>query len=163
QKRPGVHLCIDAPVLRIENDRVHLKDQMIEAGTIILAAGITRTHVVAEIPLQKGRHGQIAVDATMRSADHPAVWALGDSASIPCPDGMHYPYLAQHAMREGKQLAKNIHAVINGRQPQPFIYDTKGIMGALGHHTGFGSVFGLRLHGFLAWWVRRTYYLLVMP
>lgn len=163
QKRRGVTLHLSSPVRKVEPDRVHLDSEVIEAGTIILAAGITRTPVVAQLPLEKGRHGQLAVDATMRSTTHPSVWALGDCASIPRPDGLHYPYLAQHAMREGKQLAINIHAVINGQPPKPFIYDTKGIVGALGYHTGFGRIMGIRLRGFIAWWVRRTYYLFVMP
>jgi len=36
-------------------------------------------------------------------------------------------------------------------------------MGSLGHFKGFGKVLGVRLHGFIAWWLRRTYYLSVMP
>ncbi|HVT87487.1 MAG TPA: NAD(P)/FAD-dependent oxidoreductase [Tepidisphaeraceae bacterium] len=163
QKRQGVSLHLGEPVQRIERDCVHVKSGSFEAGTIILAAGITRTPVVDSIPLEKGRHGQLAVDATMRSAKHPGVWALGDCAAIPRPDGKHYPYLAQHAMREGRLLAQNIHAVIQGRPPKPFIYDSLGIMGSIGHHTGFGRIMGIRVRGFAAWWIRRTYYLFVMP
>jgi len=161
--RPGVTVHLNAPVQRIERDRVHLKDQSIEADTIILAAGIMRTSLVADLPLEKGKHGQIEVDTTMRSQKPPEFWALGDCASIPTADGRHYPYLAQHAMREGKQLARNIHAVVHGQQPKPFVYDTLGIMGSLGHYTGFGRVMGIRLRGFIAWWVRRSYYLMVTP
>jgi NADH dehydrogenase len=163
QKRPGVTIHLNAPVQRIERDRVTLKDKTIEADTIILAAGIIRQPIVAELPLEKGKHGQIAVDATMRSHHHPEIWALGDCAAIPTPDGRHYPYLAQHAMREGRKLAQNIHAVVQGQQPEPFIYDTLGIMGSLGHYSGFGRVMGIRVRGFLAWWVRRSYYLMVTP
>src|SRR5262249_38520185 len=77
--------------------------------------------------------------------------------------GQPYPNLAQHALREAKVLARNIHGVLNGRPPQPFVYNTLGMMGSLGHSRAFGQLLKLRVHGILAWFVRRTYYLLRMP
>ena len=52
---------------------------------------------------------------------------------------------------------------LNGRPPQPFVYDTLGMMGSLGHSKAFGQLLKIRVHGVLAWFVRRTYYLLQMP
>jgi NADH dehydrogenase len=91
------------------------------------------------------------------------VWALGDCASIPAPDGKPYPNLAQHALREAGVLGRNIVGVLNGRPPQPFVYDTLGMMGSLGHGKAFGQLLKVRVRGVLAWFVRRTYYLLQMP
>ncbi len=99
----------------------------------------------------------------MRSKSHPDVWALGDCAEIPCPDGTPYPYLAQHAMREAATLAQNLYAELHGKPARPFIYETRGMLAALGHHKAFARVLRVRLHGFIAWWCRRTYYLFVMP
>src|SRR5262249_5667949 len=93
----------------------------------------------------------------------PDVWALGDCAFIPAPDGKPYPNLAQHALREAKVLAGNIASVLNGQPPQPFVYDTLGMMGSLGHSKAFGQMLGFRVRGVLAWFVRRTYYLMQMP
>jgi NADH:quinone reductase (non-electrogenic) len=103
------------------------------------------------------------VEATMRCKDHPEVWAAGDCASIPDPTGIPYPDLAQHAMREAKVLAKNVFSAINGLPLKPFVYKTKGIMASLGHHRGVAAAMGLPLRGFPAWWLRRSYYLLVTP
>jgi len=36
-------------------------------------------------------------------------------------------------------------------------------MASLGHSRAVAQVFGLRLRGFPAWWLRRTYYLMQMP
>ena len=74
-----------------------------------------------------------------------------------------YPSLAQHALRAARVLAANIVAVLEGREPRPFLYRTLGMMGSLGHYKGFGQLLKVRLHGFPAWFVRRTYYLLQMP
>jgi hypothetical protein len=93
-------------------------------------------------------------------------WAeptLRDCASIPAPDGKPYPNLAQHALREAKVLARNISGVLNGRSPKPFVYDTLGMMGSLGHTRAFGQLLGVRVRGILAWFARRTYYLMQMP
>src|SRR5262249_13673797 len=143
--------------------KVLLANETIEAATIVLAAGIVPSPVVAALPLEKDRHGHIVVDGTMRSKSHPEVWAIGDCASIPAPNGQPYPKLAQHALRQAKVLARNIHAVTNGGAPQPFVYETRGMMGSLGHNRAFGQLLKVRVHGLLAWFVRRTYYLLQMP
>ena len=103
------------------------------------------------------------VDATLRSRSHPEIWALGDCASIPSPDGRPYPALAQHAVREGKHLARNVAAVLHGRAPTPFIFNSLGTMASLGRSRAVAQVMGVRLTGFPAWWIRRTYYLLQMP
>lgn len=38
-----------------------------------------------------------------------------------------------------------------------------GTMASLGHTRAVARVFGFRLTGFVAWWMRRTYYLFQMP
>jgi NADH:ubiquinone reductase (H+-translocating) len=161
--RRGAEIRIHAAVQAIEPGRVHLPDETIEAETIVLAAGIVPNPVVAGLPVDKDKRGHIVVEGTMRCKSHPEVWALGDCALIPAPDGKPYPNLAQHALREAKVLAHNIYAVLKGRAPQPFVYDTLGMMGSLGHSQAFGQLLKVRVHGFLAWFVRRTYYLLQMP
>ena len=79
------------------------------------------------------------------------------------PSGKPYPNLAQHALREAKTLARNIVGALDGQAPQPFVYNTLGMMGSLGHSRAFGQLLGMRVRGVPAWFVRRTYYLLQMP
>src|SRR5437762_2599587 len=162
-QRRGAQIRTHVPVRAIEPGKVQLPDETIEAETIILAAGVVPNQVVAGLPLEKDKRGHIVVDGTMRCPSRPEVWAIGDCASIPAPDGKPYPNLAQHALREAKVLARNLFAVFNGRPPQPFVYDTLGMMGSLGHGKAFGQLLKVRVRGVLAWFVRRTYYLLQMP
>jgi NADH:ubiquinone reductase (H+-translocating) len=161
--RRGAEIRVHAPVRAIAPGRTHLPDETIEAETIVLAAGIVPNPVVAGLPVDKDKHGHIVVEGAMRCKSHPEVWALGDCALITAPDGKPYPNLAQHALREAKVLAHNVCAVLNGRPPRPFVYNTLGMMGSLGHSQAFGQLLKVRVHGFLAWFVRRTYYLLQMP
>jgi NADH dehydrogenase len=162
-KRRGAELRTHTVVRAIEAGKVHLPSETIEAETIVLAAGIVPSPVVADLPVEKDKRGHIVVDETMRCPSYPQVWALGDCASIPGPEGKPYPNLAQHALREAKVLAHNIFAGLSGRPPQPFVYDTLGMMGSLGHSKAFGQLLKLRVHGVPAWLVRRAYYLMQMP
>jgi NADH dehydrogenase len=162
-QRRGADVRVATSVRSIEPGRVFLANETIDAGTIVLTAGIVPSAVASAIPVAHDQRGRIAVDETMRSRSHPQVWALGDCAAIPGPDGRPYPALAQHTVREGPQLARNIQAVIQGRAPAPFVYHPLGTLASLGHTRAVGRVFGLPLSGFPAWWVRRTYYLFQMP
>ena len=105
-ERRGVDIQVSTAVRSIEAGRVRLENETIDAGTIVLAAGIVPSAVASAIPVVRDQRGRIAVDATMRSRSHPQVWALGDCAAIPGPDGRPYPALAQHAIREARHLAR---------------------------------------------------------
>jgi NADH:quinone reductase (non-electrogenic) len=161
--RRGADVRVATPVRLIEAGRVHLVDETINAGTIVLAPGIVPSAIASAIPVGHDQRGRIAVDSTMRSRSHSQVWALGDCAAIPGPDGQPYPALAQHTVREARQLARNIQRVIEGRAPAPFVFQPLGTMASLGHTRAVALVFGVRLTGFPAWWIRRTYYLFQMP
>ena len=89
-----------------------------------------------------------------------AVYALGDCASITDPNtGKPYPPTAQHAIKEGSIVANNITFEINGRgKKKQLDYKTRGMMAEIGRRDGVASLFGLKLHGFLAWWMWRTFY-----
>src|SRR5688572_25520830 len=93
-ERRGADIRVSTPVRAIEPGRVRVADGMIEAGTIVLAAGIVPSVVATAIPVPHDDRGRIVVDETMRSRGDAAVWALGDCASIPGPDGRPYPALA---------------------------------------------------------------------
>jgi len=181
----GVSILTNTQVASIEPRKVHLpagvtvpgtrgegdRQSTIEAQTILLAAGIAANPLLAELPLEKARNGRIKVDGFMRVPDHPGIWALGDCAVIPDKNGKPYPPLAQHALREARVLGDNIAAVVHhpagaAEPPQglrPFEYQTMGMLAALGHYNGVGSIMNFRIKGFFAWWVWRTYYMLQMP
>jgi NADH dehydrogenase len=162
-ERRGVEIQASTAVRSIDPGRVRLRDGTIDAGTIVLTAGIAPSAVASAIPVVRDQRGRLAVDATMRSQSHPQVWALGDCAAIPGPDGRPYPALAQHAVREARHLANNIKAVLEGQAPSPFMFRSFGTMASLGHTRAVARVLGVRLTGFVGWWTRRTYYLFQMP
>jgi NADH dehydrogenase len=163
-RKRGVDVRVDSPARAIDEDAVHLPDgSHLVAATIILAAGVAVNPLVRALPLENDRKGRLLTDATMLARGRTNVWALGDCASIPDPQGNPYPQLAQHALREARVVAQNIVSTVNGRATKPFVYNTLGTLAALGHYDGVGRVWKLKLRGFLAWFVWRTYYLFQMP
>jgi NADH dehydrogenase len=168
-RKRGVNIRASTFVDRIEPTRVHLRGgETIDGETIVLAAGVSPSPLLKDLPLERDKRGAIVVDATMKVKERAGVWAIGDSASIPSPSGKPYPPLAQHALREARVLAKNIAASIRAPEGpatplQPFEYETIGLLASLGYHRGVGRIKGIRIYGFFAWWVRRSYYLMQMP
>lgn len=163
-RRRGVNVRVNTGAERIEPDRVHLPGgEVIEASLIVLAAGLSPNPVVAALDVPKIKGGRIQADGCLRVAGHPGVWAVGDCAAVPGPDGQPYPTLAQHAMRAAKQLAKNLCAALDGTEPQPFVYHTLGTMAALGHFRAIADLMGVKVRGVLALVVWRAYYLLATP
>jgi len=163
-EKQGVRVRTNTMVKAIHQGRVELADgQIIEAETIIAATGVLPSPLVRDLPVPRDHKGRVQTEPTMRVKGRSDVWALGDCAVIPDPSGKPYPPLAQHALREASQLAVNITCVLRGLEPKPFIYQSKGTLAALGHFKGAGKVYGFAIHGFIAWWVWRTYYVMQMP
>ncbi|MDQ3700018.1 MAG: NAD(P)/FAD-dependent oxidoreductase, partial [Chloroflexota bacterium] len=163
----GVEVWLNARVASATPDSVHLADgRALPCGTIIWSAGVRPAGLVVELPLQRDRWNRLICDGTMRVAQHPEVWALGDVAHVPRPGGGPddiYPPTAQHAVRAAQQLGKNIAAVLRGEEPQPFVYPLKIQLATIGHRSGVASIMGWHFSGLLPWWLWRTYYLARIP
>ena len=68
------------------------------------------------------------------------------------------PPTCQHALRQARRLAKNLTG-----SPKPYGYRMLGQVATLGYHKGIAEIPGMRLRGFLGWWVARTYHLYQLP
>jgi NADH dehydrogenase len=148
--------------LHAENDPDGLA--VISARTLIWTAGITPSPLIESLPLPKER-GRIIVSGTMALPGHDGVWACGDCASIPDASGKPYPTTAQHAIRQGTQVGRNITADIreHPEKVRPFRYKMLGQLAAIGRQRGVASILGLRFSGFLAWFLWRGAYLIKLP
>jgi len=115
------------------------------------------------LPCKKDR-GRIVTDAHLELPGEPGVWAVGDCALIiDSQSGQPSPPTAQHAIREARCVADNIVASLRGTPKRTFTFKALGKMGALGHRSAVAEVFGMRLSGFVAWWLWRTIYLMKLP
>jgi NADH:ubiquinone reductase (H+-translocating) len=161
----GVEFRLNTTVTEVRDDAVVLSDgETLTARTVVWTAGVRASPVAGRLGLPL-EYGRIVCEQTMRVQGYENIWALGDIAAVPDParPGMPCPPTAQHAIRQGKLLGKNIAAVMKGDQPRPFKFKTLGAFADLGRHTAVANLMGLRLRGFPAWAICRFYHLAWLP
>jgi NADH:ubiquinone reductase (H+-translocating) len=162
----GVEVHVGDAVTSLDERAIHLASGAeIPTATVLWSAGVRPTPALRDLALPHARNGGIVVNRDFSVPERPEVWALGDCAWIPMrTPGEWYPMTAQHAIREGPALAKNIAAVLHGKPTQAFDFTALGTMASLGGRRGVASLAGgLVLTGFPAWLLWRTYYLLRLP
>ena len=165
-ERRGIEFRLSTQVTEVRDDRICLStDEVVPCRTVCWTAGV-RANPVAErlgLPLQQGR---IRCEPTLRVQGLEKVWAVGDIAAVPDParPGEACPPTAQHAIRQGRLLARNVAVALGARgELQPFKFKTLGSFAELGRHKAVANLMGLRLSGFIAWAICRFYHLAWMP
>ncbi|MEO6571508.1 MAG: FAD-dependent oxidoreductase, partial [Ilumatobacteraceae bacterium] len=160
----GIEVILGSRVHRVDAESVVLGDHtVIGTRTVVWTAGNRPNPLVVDLPCGTNDAGALIVDSTLLVAGYENVWALGDCAEVPDPDGGSCPPTAQHATRQGTTVAKNIIAVESGREPEPFVFSSLGTLVALGHRTAVAEIRGRRFSGLLAWFMWRSIYLFKLP
>ncbi len=160
----GVEILVKTRVTGVTENGIQLSSgEMIKTEALIWTAGTSPNPVLASLPCQK-EHGRLIVNEMLQVPEYSGVWALGDCAVVPDPATGHpHPPTAQHALRQGKTLAKNLIASLRGQPLTPFSFKTIGQLAAIGRRTGVANILGINFSGFMAWWLWRTIYLSKLP
>lgn len=139
--------------------------EVIPTRTVIWTAGIKVNPVVQAMDLPKTKHGALQVDNQLRVLDHPTIYALGDCASVPLPEGDgFYAPTAQNAIRQGPVAAANIIADIRHTGlTKTFTYKPIGSLASLGNRQAVAQIGDIRLSGLPAWFAWRGIYLAKLP
>jgi NADH dehydrogenase len=164
QKR-GIEVLLNTRLESAEDDLMRLSNgDAFAAQTLVWTAGVKPEPLGAHSDLTLDERGRIRVDACLRVVGVENVWAAGDAAAVPDAFAKGTsPPTAQHALRQAKRLAANLLATFEGAEPQPFRYRNRGQLCSLGRYKGVAMVFGVKLRGFPAWLLHRSYHLLMMP
>jgi NADH dehydrogenase len=167
--------------------RVHLNSQLLSAvdGHVVLSTGdefdselIVWTvgnaanpmvHSHTDLPID--RNGMLTVRPDLRvgteAAPVPDAWGAGDDAAIPDlaaqRPGVSTVPNAQHAVRQGKLLARNLIANLRGREPRPYVHHSLGVVATLGLGRGIFQFHRVVIKGFPAWLMHRGYHVLAVP
>lgn len=160
----GIRVFSHSRVSSYGGDVVQLADgRQIPGKTLLWTAGTMPHPLVSTLPCGKER-GRVKVTTELAVPDWPGVWALGDCALVPdLTTGGFCPPTAQHGLRQGKVVARNIRAYAQGGEFESFKFKTIGQLATIGHRAGVASVFGVNISGFFAWWMWRTIYLSKLP
>src|ERR1051325_149619 len=170
-RNSGLEVMLDSRVIGATEDSVKISDgNIIPTKTIVWSGGVVPNPLISKLHSCEHdiKSGRIVVDQYLEIPKYKGVYALGDCAFITDPKtGNPYPPTAQHAIREGVVVAKNIFVAIEGNSNSDgrkvFDYKTKGMMASIGKRTGVGNLLGVQVQGFLAWWIWRNYYLVNLP
>jgi NADH dehydrogenase len=162
--RRGVELRLNTRLAGATADTALLAGgDRIATRTLVSTVPSAPNPIVAMLPLKMDR-GRIVVDSGLEVPGRPGVWAVGDCAAVPdAKTGGLCPPTAQHATRQATHVARNIVAALRGEPKRAFAFSALGKMGSLGRRSAVAEIFGVRLSGFLAWWLWRTIYLLKLP
>ncbi|HKU83830.1 MAG TPA: NAD(P)/FAD-dependent oxidoreductase [Candidatus Nitrosocosmicus sp.] len=171
-KQNGVEFIMNTLVNDVSNDKVTLSnDTIIPCYSLIWTAGVTPNKLIISLNCEHAKDHRIITNNHLEIKGYEnTVYALGDCASITNPHtGKPYPPTAQVAIRQSDVVSNNIKSTIKGgdsniEKKRVFDYKSKGMMAEIGKRTGVAILFGkIKLHGFSAWWLWRTYYLSNLP
>jgi NADH dehydrogenase len=157
----GVDIRVSTTLESVEEHAVTLSDgTRLETETLVWTAGVKANPLLAKLGLPLDERGRVVVDPTFRVDGLEGVWALGDCARVPnqATPGYFDPPTSQHALRQARRLSKNLAGSV-----RPYRYRMLGQVATLGRHKGIAEVLGLRLRGFIGWFVTRTYHLYQLP
>src|SRR5215467_9532551 len=169
-RKDGVEVILNTRLVGARRDKVNLSDGVtIPCNTLVWTGGISPNTIIKNLACSHDKSGRIMANNHLEILDFEDAYVIGDCASIVDPRaGTPYPPTAQHALRQARVAAKNLISVINARSAADtkkviFDYKTKGMMALIGQRNGVGILFGHRVHGFIAWWLWRSYYLGNLP
>lgn len=169
----GGHVHLNAQMLSAVGGHVVLSTGAeYDSGLIVWVAGNAANPVVesrTDLPLTARGSVRVRADLRVEGDDGivPDAWAAGDDAAVPDlaspePDALTVPN-AQHAVRQGKRLAKNLIATLRGREPRDYVHHNLGVVATLGLGHGIFQYKRVVITGFLAWLMHRGYHVLAVP
>ncbi|HWV39760.1 MAG TPA: NAD(P)/FAD-dependent oxidoreductase [Vulgatibacter sp.] len=154
-EKMGVRVLTGRKVTNIDDQGVHLGDELLTAGTVMWAAGVQARPLARRLGAELDRGGRVIVEQDCSVPGHPEVFVIGDMAHFRGEDGEPFPGLAPVAMQQGRYVADAIQRTVAGEERKPFRYRDKGVMATVGRSKAVMQKGRLKFDGVLAWlaWV----------
>ncbi|MER6538154.1 FAD-dependent oxidoreductase [Streptomyces sp900105755] len=172
-ERRGAHVHLDTQIRSLAGGRVVLSDgEEFDSALVVWTAGNASNPVVhnhSDLPIDE--RGLLVVRPDLRVGTGgepvPDAWAAGDDAAVPDlasrVPGAHTVPNAQHAVRQGRRLAKNIVADLRGRRIKNYRHSSLGVVATLGLGRGIFQYKRIVIKGLPAWLMHRGYHVLAVP
>ncbi|MFV0287464.1 MAG: NAD(P)/FAD-dependent oxidoreductase [Demequina sp.] len=171
-RKRGMEIYLATRLESCEEGRIKLSDgQEFDADTVVWTAGVKPNPVIAESDLPTGPRGHVNTLPTLQVATEDGevvdgVWAAGDNAQIPDlakGEGAWCAPSAQHAVRQARLLGANMAAKLAGRPVREYKHAHLGTVASLGLNKGVAQIMGVKLRGWPAWFMHRTYHMAQIP
>ncbi|PWW21355.1 NADH dehydrogenase FAD-containing subunit [Geodermatophilus normandii] len=164
----GMDVRLNTRLESVSDGVVRLSDgEEYASDTLVWTAGTKPNPLLASTDLPLDERGRVRCEPTLQVSGLEDAWAAGDLAAVPDltkPDpGATTAPNAQHAVRQAKRLADNVAATLRGEQPRPYRHAYAGSVASLGLHEGVAQVYGVKLKGWPAWFMHRSYHVSRVP
>lgn len=161
----GIEVHLDTRLESAEGGRMRLSNGIeFDAETLVWTTGVKANPLVAKMGFETDERGRLVADEYLRVRGARDAWTAGDCAAVPdVVSGGTCPPTAQFSLRQARRMAANIAAAMHGDQLEPFRYRNLGVLVSLGRYKGVARVLGVKLKGFAAWFLHRSYHLTRVP
>ena len=161
----GVDVRLGTTLKEVHSDHVVLSDDSrVDTHTVAWVTGVTGAPLIANLGLETER-GRLKVQADLQVPGLPDVFAAGDAAAVPdlTQPGKITPPTAQHAIRQGKVLARNVAASLGHGTKKTYKHRDMGLVVDLGPGHAVANPLNVHLSGMPAKVVARAYHLYAIP
>jgi NADH dehydrogenase len=136
----------------------------VRARTLVWCVGVRPDPLVNDLGLPTDK-GRLVVDEFLTVPGHPEILACGDAAAVPdlTRPGQITPMTAQHAVRQGKLVARNIAAIYGSGVRLPYRHPDLGFVVDLAGAQAAANPLGVPMSGPAAKAVTRGYHLFALP
>lgn len=163
----GIDVRLGTSLEELTAERASLTDgDVVDTRTVAWVTGVTGAPMLETLglPLQQGR---LTVDTHLAVPGHPDIFAAGDAAAVPDlakgdPNAITPP-TAQHAVRQGRAVARNVAASLGVGRGRRYKHRDLGLVVDLGPGYAVANPLGLRLSGWPAKIAARGYHLAALP
>jgi NADH dehydrogenase len=149
-RRLGVDVQVGEQVTDIDARGVSIRSGRIEAHSVLWAAGVAASPLVAAIGAALDRQGRARVTAQLTLPGWDNVYVVGDVALVEQEHGP-VPGVAPAAMQQGRYAADRIRRQLRGEAGVPFRYRDKGSLATIGRAAAVADLGRLHFSGPLAW------------
>lgn len=159
-EKMGVTIMLDTMIEEYDGKTAKLSNgKEIKTDTLIWAAGVKGNlpDGFGQDSIEKGKLRVNEYNQVYRSdeAIFENIFAIGDAALMKTekyPKG--HPGVAQVAIQQGKQVAKNLNRTVQNQAFQAFKYLNKGVLATIGRNKAVADFPGnLRISGIIGWWL----------
>jgi NADH dehydrogenase len=149
----GVQVWTSARVTDVNATGVVIGKEQLAASTVLWAAGVRAADIGKTLGVPVDAVGRVEVAPDLTIPGHPEVFVAGDLARCTDESGKPLPGVAVVAMQQGIYVAEQIRNDLKGRPRHPFHYHNLGQLATVGRSRAIVEIFGLKLSGWIAWWV----------
>lgn len=168
----GAHIHLETQLTSAVGGVIELSTgESFETDLIVWTAGVMASPMLRDTDLPLEERGRLRVGADLRVINDDGVvedaWGAGDVSAVPDLTGAGVGGFcvpnAQHAVRQGKLMSKNIVGNLRGELPRQYFHKGLGAVAGLGLGEGAFQSGKIGITGLPAWFMHRGYHGLAMP